>query len=236
MTTEKKALSDDLLEIQESFNTLFESSANKRTLVLQSHEDSNQCINPDQYNILQGLGLSNVANVKEFEDSQAHLKKLGLTLETIKELSEIKTKFGKNIISYNNLCSLCETHNLYFGDSKLFTGKIPPESIKDIQEFNFETFKSHYSVLESRPEESIVNCNMTHRAQVMIAAPSNMFKLKDVFISVSRELILFPPLKASFEKPSNAHSPIVLLPFKASATKEVFFIVITHWDNSKSII
>lgn len=236
MSTEKTALSDDILSIQESFENLFKESSEKKVLILESHEDAGKSINRTQYDVLQGLGLSNVTNIKEFEENEKTLQKLGLTMETINELAEIKKNFGKNIISYNNLCALCEKHDLYFGDSSLFTGNINPEGVKEIQAFPFSKFSSNYSVLECRAEESISNCNIGYKARTMVAAPSNMFKLKDVFIATSREVILFPPLKASFSKPSNAHTPIVLLPFKTKGLKEVFFIIITHWDNSKSII
>lgn len=235
MSTEKIQLLADLDGYQEGLDKLFSQVAEKRQLVLQSHEDANKVISPAQNSFLQGIGFSNAENIKEFEENSKILEKAGLTLETIDVLKKIKTKYNKNIIGYNNLCELCLKHNLYFGDSGLYTGEIPMENIKEMQNFPFSEFASHYNVVQGRYEESIINGNICTSAKTLIVAPLNVFNLKDIFVASSRELIRFSGTVAKCKAPF-AQDPIVLLPFKISATKEIFFLIVTHWDSSKSII
>lgn len=235
MSTEKIQLLTDLDTYQEDLDKLFVEVSEKRQLVLQSHEDASQVISSDQNNFLQGIGFNNSENIKEFEENSKLLQKAGLTLESIDTLKKIKTKYNKSIIGYNNLCDLCLKHNLYFGESGLYVGKIPMENVKEMQAFPFSEFASHYNVVQGRPEESIIQGNICTSAKTLIVAPLNVFNLKNIFISSSRELIRFNGTEAKCKAPF-ALDPIVLLPFKISATKEIFFLIITHWDNSKSII
>lgn len=235
MNTEKTPLLDDLEEFQGNLEILFAQTAEKRQLVLQSHEDARQVITPDQNNFLQGIGFNNTENIKDFKENEAILQKAGVTLEVIDELKKIKTTYGKSIISYNTVCTLCEKYNLYFGDSSLYIGKIPMENIKEMQDFPFSRFASHYNTVYARTGESIVEGNIATSAHTMIVAPLNVFKLEDIFIANSRELISFKGVTAKCKAPFPM-DPIVLLPFKVRATKEIYFLIITHWDNSKSII
>jgi len=235
MSTEKTQLLGDLSDFQEDLDKLFAQTATNRQLVLQSHEDSMKTITNSQSDFLQGIGFNNIENMKQYEENKAILTKAGLTMETIDYLKKIKTKYNKDIIGYNNLCTLCEKHNLYFGNSVLYTGEIPMKNIKEMQDFPFAEFASHYNVVQGRNGQSIVEGNTITSAKTMIVAPLNVFKLKDIFVSSSRELIQFPGTVAKCKAPF-AQDPIVLLPFKISATKEIFFVVVTHWDNSKSII
>lgn len=235
MITEKMLLLDDLAVCQEGLDKLFSQVAEKRQLVLQSHEDSTRVISTSQNDFLQGIGFNNIENVKEYEENKKALQQAGLTLETIDVLKKIKNKYNKSIIGYNSLCELCLKHNLYFGDSGLYTGKVPMENIKEMQDFPFSEFASHYNVVQGRYEESIINGNISTSAKTMIVAPLNMFNLSDILIASSRELIRFNGIKAKCKAPF-AQDPIVLLPFKVSATKEIFFLIVTHWDNTKSII
>jgi hypothetical protein len=235
MTTEKERLSSDIDSMQEGFEKLFAASADKRQLVLQSHEDSDKAISEKQSDFLRGLGFNSLKNVQEFEERSKELQKVGITMETIDELKKIKDTYGKNIISYDNLCKLCEKYNLYFGDSSLFTDVMPMENVKELETFPFGKFSSHYTVCHSYHEESIVEGRVSTKAQAMIVAPLNLFKLENVFVSKSRELIPFSGVNSKC-KSKGSDDPIVILPFKTRGVKEIFFLIITHWDNSKSII
>jgi hypothetical protein len=235
MTTKNEQLLGDISSFQENLDGMFAKVAEKRQLTLQSHEDAEKTITGKQSNILSGLGFNEAKNMKEYQNNQAALRKAGLAMETIDELKKIKDKYGKNIIGYNQLSDLCEKHNLYFGDSKYFTGQIPMKNIKEIEEFPFSEFASHYTTLAARQNETIIDGTTSTTAKAMIVAPLNLFKLNDVLISNSRELIDFKGIKSRCIFPC-AEDPIVILPFKASGTKEIFFLIVTHWDNTTSII
>lgn len=235
MTIGKQLLSDDLGEMQEGLEVLFQESAQKRRLVLQSHEDASKTLSGKQFDLLKGLGFKAAGNVAEYEANKVKLAKAGLTMETIDQLKKIKDKYNKYIISYSNMCALCLKHNLYFGEASLFTGTMPMKNVEEIEAFPFSEFASHYSTIDPRYNESIVAGNTSSIAQAMIVAPLNLFKLENIFIAESRELIKFQGITSKCIYPV-AEDPIVVLPFKTSAAKEIFFIIITHWDSSKSII
>jgi hypothetical protein len=235
MTTENP-LSSDLEAIQAGLDEIFKTSSEKKVLALQSHEDSSKTISSRQKDFLSGLGFEKTVNIKTFEENCKVLEKEGLTMSTIKELKEIRDLYGKNIIGYNDLCKLSIKYNLYFGDSTLFKGNIPMDNIKEMEDFPFQKFASHYNVLYTRNKESIIEGNISTSAKTMIVAPLQLFDLKNVLISESRELIKFNGKTSTCKPYPVADDPIVLLPFKLRATQEIFFIVVTHWDNSHSII
>lgn len=235
MTISAKHLSSDLAGMQENLEILFQESAVKQQLVLGSHEDAEKTISTKQHDLLQGLGFSSTGNIQQFQENKKVLEKAGLTLGTIKQLKEIKDKYNKYIISYSNMAVLCAKHNLYFGDATLFTGEMPMKNVKELELFPFSEFGSNYSVVYARNGESIVEGNVSSSCKAMIVAPLNLFKLNNVFIADSRELIQFSGIKSKCIYPV-AEDPIVVLPFKASSTREIFFLIITHWDSSKSII
>lgn len=234
MNTEKTPLSEDLLSMQESFEEMFKKSSENKHLILASHEETGKMITETQHDFLQGLGFNKVQNVEEFQTTKQELEKLGMTMETISQLEKIKRIFGKNIITYNNVCQLCEKYNLYFGSSSLFTGKIPMKNVKELEEFQFGTFSSHYCVVKGEENTSIVNGKQAMKAETMIVAPLNMFSLKGILITNSREIIKCSLSEVKPPKKECADDPIVLLPFRLN--QQIYFIVVTHWDNSKSII
>lgn len=235
MTT-ANPLSNDLDTIQAGLDEIFKASSEKKVLALQSHEDGSKTISQKQKDFLSGLGFEKTVNIKTFEENCKVLEKEGLTMSTIKELKEIRELYGKNIIGYNDLCGLSIKYNLYFGDSTLFKGEIPMSNIREMEEFPFQKFASHYNVLYTRHKESIVEGNVSSSAKTMIVAPLQLFDLKDVLVSESRELIRFNGVTSSCKPFPVTDDPIILLPFKLRATKEIFFIVVTHWNNSQSII
>ena len=235
MTTKNEQLLGDVSSFQDSLDVMFKKVSDKRQLVLQSHEDSDKTISAKQSGILTGLGFIEAKNMKEYQANQQALKNAGLAMETIDELKKIKDTYGKNIIGYNQLTTLCEKHNLYFGDSRFFIGQIPMKNIKEIEEFPFDLFASHYTTLAARHLESIVDGTISTNAKAMIVAPLNLFRLKDVMISNSRELIDFKGINSKCIFPC-AEDPIVILPFKATGTNEIFFLIVTHWDNTTSLI
>lgn len=231
----KPTIQEELLGLDSRLNGVFKESADKKVLVLQSHEDSTNNINGTQKDFLEGLGFSSSKNVTHFMERRKTLEELGIKMETIDILSKIKETYGKTIITYSGLVALCQKYNLYFGCSSKFLGEIPMENVKEMQNFNFSTFTSHYTVLTQNNRESIIEMITSHRAKTMIVAPLNQFNLKDVIVSYSREIIPFDKQEVS-PKNSEAQDPIVLLPFAVSGIREVFFLVLTHWDNSNSII
>jgi len=235
MTTQSEQLLGDINSFQENLDVMFSNVSEKRQLVLQSHEDSETTISSKQENLLSNLGFSQTQNVREYEKNRAALHKAGLAMDTIDDLKKIKEEYGKNIIGYNQLVKLCEKHNLYFGDSKYFIGKIPMQNVKEMEEFPFSKFASHYNVISARHLESVVDATNSTTAKAMIVAPLNLFKLKNVFISNTRELIDFSGVNSKCIFPC-AEDPIVILPFKTKGTNEIFFLIVTHWDNTKSII
>jgi hypothetical protein len=235
MTTKNEQLLGDISSFQQNLDGLFNSVSEKRQLVLQSHTDAEQSISDKQSTLLTGLGFDQTKNIKEYHATRDQLHKAGLAMETIDELKKIKDTYGKNIIGYNQLSALCEKHNLYFGDSRFFTGQIPMKNVREIEEFPFDLFASHYTVLAARHLESIVDGTSSVKAKAMIVAPLNLFNLTDVLISRSRELIDFKGVKSKCIFPC-AEDPIVIVPFKAKGTNEVFFLIVTHWDNTTSII
>lgn len=234
MNTEKKLLSEDLVKMHESVDDLFKKTSEEKQLALAPHES--EILTTEESNFLKGIGFFTTENVKEFEENKQHLESLGFTLEVINSLKRIKDKYNKPIISYNNVCDLCKKYNLYFGPSSLFTGKIPKENIQELKDFDFSTFCSQNMVPESREGMSILNSIYTSN-KTMIVAPLNLFVLKNVFISNSREIIKLEDHSVSAPKNCPSDDPIVLLPFKPIRNSDLlFFIVVTHWDNSKSII
>lgn len=232
---EKELMQNDIKLIQEGFDKIFSESSEKKQLMLASHEDSGSSINAQEKNILLSIGFENTKNVEEFDKKVKELEEAGVKMATIEFLKKIKAKYNKDIISYNNLCVLCEKYNLYFGSSKLFIGKIPMENVKELAQFPLEEFKSHYYIVESRQGQSVVDLNRAYTAQTMIVAPITSFKLKDVVITASRELIPYEGVTSKYKSPCG-EDPIVLLPFKNEENGELFFLVLTHWDHSKSLI
>lgn len=235
MNTKTEQLLGDINSFQENLDKLFAKVSEKRQLTLQSHTDTAINLSSGQRNLLSNLGFSSTQNIKKYDENERILNQAGLEMETIDELKKIKEIYGKNIIGYNQLSRLCEVHNLYFGDSKFFTGQIPMKNVNELEEFPFSQFASHYTVLSARSQESIIDGSVATSAKVMIVAPLNLFNLTNVMISNSRELIDFRGMKSKCIFPC-AEDPIVILPFKAKGTSEIFFLIITHWDNSKSII
>ena len=235
MTIKKQQLSDDLNAMQENLDVLFQASASKHQLILQSLEDSKQTISGKQFNLLKGLGFNSVDNITQYEQNVEVLTRAGMAMETVEQLKAIKNKYNKYIISYNNMSALCIKHNLYFGDAPLFIGTMPMKNVEEIENFPFSEFSSHYNALTARCNESIVSGNISTQSRAMIVAPLNLFKLKDVFIANSRELIQYSGINSRCIFPV-AEDPIVVLPFKTTSTPEIFFLIITHWDSSKSII
>jgi len=235
MSTKNAQLLDDISSYQDNLDGLFEKVAEKRQLVLQSHEDAERTISPKQHTILDNLGFNEAKNMKEYQQNQTNLYNAGLTMETINELKKIKDKYKKNIIGYNQLSNLCNKHNLYFGDSKFFIGQIPMKNIKEIEEFPFDEFASHYTTLTAGKFQSIVDGNVSPKSKAMIVAPLNLFNLNNVMISNSRELINFDGIKSKCIFPC-AEDPIVILPFKSKGTNEIFFLIVTQWDSTNSII
>lgn len=204
--------------------------------MLSSHEDSTQMVNVAQVNLLSGLGFNSLQNVEEFKTHTKKLEELGLTTEAINILKKVKSTYNKDIISYNNLCDLAEKHNLFFGDSNLFIGKMPMENVKELASFDFGKFKSHYSCVYTNGS-SVVEGSIAAVATTMVVAPLNEFKLKNVFISNSREVISLKGSKIKNPlRKCPADDPIVLLPFKIGSIGEVFFVVLTYWKNSNSIL
>lgn len=233
MSTEKTLLSEDLGKMHESVEELFKKTSDQRQLALTSHEDRTKSLTVEETDFLRGIGFSTTENIKEFEANRQKLEKLGFTIDIINKLKKIKDKYNKPIISYNNVCDLCKKYDLYFGPSNLFTGRIPKENIEELKSFDFPTFCSQQLVPEARPGYSIIGTPYSGN-KTMIVAPLNMFKLENVFLANSREIIILDGNSVFSPISCPSDDPIVLLPFKIN--KHLFFLVVTHWDNSKSII
>lgn len=234
--SEKERMSEDIQKIQEGFEKIFSESSDKKQLMLASHENSEATINGSQKNFLIDIGFQNVQNIKEYDTRVKELEEAGVKMSTIEFLRKVKEKYKKDIISYNSLCDLCKKYNLYFGNSRLFIGEIPMENIQELQDFPKEEFKSHYYIIDStRNGTSVVEANRAYTFQTMIVAPITSFKLQDVIIAASRELISFDGLSSKYKSPCG-EDPIVLAPFKNAENGEIFFLVLTHWEHSKSLI
>ncbi len=229
--SDKAMLTEEISKIQENFDEIFKASAEKTQLALGSHEDSQTIMTTAQRDKIVGYGFSNLVNVQEYEEHQSALEAAGITMEVIKILKKMKETYGKDIISYKNVVDLCKKYNLYFGDSGLFIGKMPIENVKELAEFEFDKFRSY--VVTSNAGESIIEARGGYRMGTLIVAPINSFKLKDVYITPTREIIKLPGSMGKKTSPCG-EDPIVLLPIKIE--DELFFVVVTHWDHSKSLI
>ena len=234
MNTEKNVLSD-VEDFQNHLGKLVEENQSKRVLVLEAHSDAEKNINGNQYNLLQGLGFQQLENQKSFEAREKELTQIGLKTSTIQILKKAKETYGKSILSYNRVVDICKEHNLYFASSKLFTGKMPIKNVKDLQEFDFDSFKSHYNCMEADGTTTIIKCRLSASPYTMVIAPATDFCLQNVFISNSREIIKLQDHSETVYGGAT-DDPIVLLPFKINGTGEIFFLVLTYWNNTNSIL
>ena len=223
--------------IEKEVGELFKSVEDKfpKTLALISHEQAKDELSPERASFVSALGFVNTKNMKQYEAKQEKLAQLGVEKETITQLKEIKKTYGKNIISYKQLSNLCKKHKLYFGPSELFIGTIPDKNLTELEVFNFDKFKSHYNSLESVQDTGILSKQRCHTSKTMIVAPSNQFKLQNVFISLSNEIIRLEGNKGRC-KNSDSSDPIVILPFSTNASKEVYFVILTAWNLEESLI
>lgn len=234
-SSEKERLASDIADIQAGFDEIFKKSSETTQLALGSHEDSKKILTVQQRDKLVGLGFTNLANVEEFEENSRILEEAGATIEVVNGLKKIKTTYEKDIISYTNLVNLCKKYNLYFGDSSLFTGKMPEDNVKELNSFDFGKFYSQNKVISPYAGRSIVESYGSSGCKTMIVAPINTFKLQDVYIAPTREIIKMEGVNGKLKSPCG-EDPIVLLPFLLGGSKEVFFLVVTHWEHSKSLI
>lgn len=216
-------------DIQKELESLFPSKEVKEEelLALSSHEDSTKIITEEQKNRLSGLGFENVVNVKKFNEKKDKTLKLSAEIEILKEVESIKNAFSTKLISYNQLCNICNKYDLYFASSSLFKGEIPHKNVKELEAFNFEKLRSNYRVLNPDANEGITTMVDAYKITTMIVAPINQFILENVLITRSREIVKFPTHNEKLKNSCNT-DPIVLVPIKIH--NEIFFVVVTYWN------
>lgn len=234
MNTESVRISNDIDSYHAQFDKMFEDMNCKKQLALQSHEDSNTHLSVEESDVLSGFGFNSVQNMVEFKNNRYELEEVGKKITTVETLKKITEVYGKKIISYNQLCDLCSKYNLFFGDATLFKGRIPKASLIELQEFPAGDFSARYNVLKTVEKRSIVGGEKSNSCRAMIVAPLDMFNLNGILLTEYREIIKFPGIKNKC-KGSSVDDPIVLIPFKINAINEIFFLIITKWDNSNTL-
>jgi len=200
-------------QIHKEFFQSFEKSEHQLIATINKLQSTDRDVsNYESYVELSNLGFRASSTVKKARETVNNKSQLTTDLVNLQaltlKLEELKLKYPYKIISYGQIMTILEKYNLFMGRSEAFTGIIPVENAKHINNYS-KSFpqKNHYNsqievlggIKETTKPVCVQEIQESRGFHFFICALFEMFeKKKDQFV-VGREIFYDPSLVASLE-------------------------------------
>lgn len=183
---------------------------------------------PDSFKKLKRMHFTSSSTFMSVKEKAEEKMKVSATNEIVQQVLEIEAKYPKyRIISLSKVIELMKKYQLVFGSVSDYTGPVPEENIKELEEYEATVNKSDVAKYPSVLD--FISDYRNHHIDentYFIVAPEKYFS-KNV---QSIEGFMLPKEEMNQMLPSNSEltDPIVLNPLKIQG--QGLFHIATAWD------